>query len=214
MNSNDLTTTGLFNPTLRMSSVEIASLMEKEHKNVLRDIRELIDQEAIDRLRFEPISYLDSMNREQLMYQLDFESTMVLVTGYDPKRRALVINRWAQLERGEVAPAVQSFVQDERITAQDELIRLYRKCEALLDEKIATLTAVKQKRQHRPMTEEEREQIIAMVASGLSQKAVAREMRRSSATVSYLVSERLRAAGANGGQMELFPAGVLEGGEA
>ncbi len=105
MNSNDLITSGLFNSTLRMSSVEIASLMEKNHKDVMRDIRELIDQEAIDRRISAPISYLDSMNREQPMYELDFESTLVLVTGYDPKRRAMVIKRWAQLERGEVLPA-------------------------------------------------------------------------------------------------------------
>ena len=104
MNSTDLTTTSILNPNLRMSSVEIASLMDKEHKNVLRDIRILVEEGAIDRLRFEPISYLDSMNREQSMYQLDFESTMLLITGYDAKRRKLVIQRWMQLERGEALP--------------------------------------------------------------------------------------------------------------
>lgn len=98
-------------------------------------------------------------------------------------------------------------VVNKLLTLQDENIQLHRKYAAVLEEKIATLTAVKQKRVHRPMTDEEKEQIIAMVASGMSQNEVARQMRRSGATV----SERLRTAGANGGQMELFPAGVVDG---
>ncbi len=240
MNGSDLTTNGIFNPILKMSSLEIAELMEKEHKNVLRDIRELIEQGAIDRLRFEPISYLDSMNREQLMFKLDFESTMLLITGYDANRRAKVIHRWAQLERGEAVPLAHSdshtidnlvsTVADlmvdmgkirHTITLQDENIQLHRKYEAVLEEQIATLKEGKRKRVNRPITEEEKLEIVAMVASGMSQNEVARKMRRSSATVSYLVSERLRAAGVSPGgsgaedrQMELFPVGASGGGEA
>lgn len=131
---------------------------------------------------------------------------------------AVEFERWvfdevlpAILQTGSYAVPGQAVDQDKIVSLQAECIDLYRKNAALLEEKIATLSAVKQKRVHRPMTEEERERIIAMVASGMSQKAVAMEMRRSSATVSYLVSERLRAAGTSGVQMELFPAGVLDG---
>lgn len=223
MNGSDLTTSGIFNPTLRMSSLEIAELMEKNHQHVMRDIRELIEQGAIDQSRYGQISYLDSMNREQPLYQLDFESTMLLITGYDANRRAKVINRWVQLERGEAVPAAagQQSGQDRIITTQDEIIRLHRKCEALQDEKIALLEARKKKRVNRPVTEEEKQEIVAMVASGMSQSEVAKKMRRSSATVSYLVSERLRAAGVapippdgDDSQMELFSVSVLGGGEA
>lgn len=77
------------------------------------------------------------------------------------------------------------------------------------------------KRVNRPITEEEKELIVAMVAEGMSQSEVAKKMRRSSATVSYLVSERLRAAGVeprgtekDDRQMELFPVGALDGEEA
>lgn len=108
--------------------------------------------------------------------------------------------------------------QDRIITTQDEIIRLHRKCEALQDEKIALLEARKKKRVNRPVTEEEKQEIVAMVASGMSQSEVAKKMRRSSATVSYLVSERLRAAGVapitpdgDDRQLELFPTGVFPG---
>jgi DNA-directed RNA polymerase specialized sigma24 family protein len=240
MNGNDLTTSGIFNPNLRMSSLEIAELTEKDHRHVMRDIRDFIEQGAIDRSRYGQISYFDSMNREQPMYQLDFESTMLLITGYDVNRRAKVINRWAQLERGEAVPlahsdshaidnlvsAVADLMVDmgkirHAITLQDENIQLHRKYEAVLEEQIATLKEGKRKRVNRPITEEEKELIVAMVAEGMSQSEVAKKMRRSSATVSYLVSERLRAAGVeprgtekDERQMELFPVGALGSEEA
>lgn len=105
MNENNVTTSGLFNPNRRMSSLEIAGLTGKDHKNILRDIRILVDQEAIGRLNFEPSSYLNSQNKEQSLYDLDFRATMILVTGYDVKRRAAVIDRWMKLETGEALPA-------------------------------------------------------------------------------------------------------------
>jgi hypothetical protein len=103
---NHLTTigSGPFDPNLRMSSVEIAELMGKQHGHVMRDIRDLIETGAIDRSSFGEISYLDSMNREQVAYELDFEATLVLITGYDPKRRAEVIRRWKDLETGKALP--------------------------------------------------------------------------------------------------------------
>lgn len=91
----------------RMSSREIADLMGKEHKNVLRDIKSLIEQKAIGRLSFEQSSYTNSQNKEQPEYLLDFDATMTLITGYDAKRRAMVIKRWRELETGEAVPAFQ-----------------------------------------------------------------------------------------------------------
>lgn len=89
-----------------MSSREIAELTGKEHKNVLRDIRDLIEQGAIDRLKIEPISYHDSYGREQTAYELDFDATMTLVTGYNAVLRAKVVKRWRELEEGGAKPAI------------------------------------------------------------------------------------------------------------
>lgn len=81
-----------------MSSREIAELTGKRHDNVLRDIKILIEQGAIDRLSFEAISYKDTYGREQTAYELNFDATMTLVTGYNAVLRAKVIRRWRELE--------------------------------------------------------------------------------------------------------------------
>jgi len=93
-------------PSAKMSSKEIADLMEKRHDNVMRDIKNLIDEKAIGHLSFEESSYLNSQNKEQPMYLLDFQATMTLVTGYDAKRRSIVIDRWMKLETGQAKPAL------------------------------------------------------------------------------------------------------------
>lgn len=91
-----------------MSSREIAELTGKMHKNVIQDIRTLIEQGAIDRLNFQPISYKDSYGREQPEYLLDFDATMTLVTGYNAVLRAKVIKRWRELEEGTAQPITQT----------------------------------------------------------------------------------------------------------
>lgn len=103
----------------RMSTREIAELTGKEHKNVLRDVRNLIERGAIDRLSFEPISYKDRYGREQEAYELNFKATMTLITGYDAPLRSKVIDRWYDLETGSAAPALET---PEQIMAKAILI--------------------------------------------------------------------------------------------
>lgn len=95
----------LFLTTSRMTSLDIAELMDKRHDHVIRDIRKLIDEGAITAPKFGCSEYIDASGKANPMYNLDFEATMVLITGYDAKRRALVIDRWMQLERGDALPA-------------------------------------------------------------------------------------------------------------
>lgn len=90
--------------TKRMSTREIAELTGKEHNHVLRDVRNLIEQGAIGQSNFGQSSYRNIQNKEQPMYELDFDATMTLVTGYDAVLRAKVITRWRELETGEAAP--------------------------------------------------------------------------------------------------------------
>ncbi|MBV5330401.1 MAG: Rha family transcriptional regulator, partial [Chlorobium sp.] len=88
-----------------MTSREIAELAEKEHFHVMRDIKSLIDSGAIGATSFGLSSYKSEQNKDLPMYLLDFRATMTLVTGYDARRRALVINRWVDLENGRATPA-------------------------------------------------------------------------------------------------------------
>ena len=66
-----------------MSSCEIAELCDKEHRNVLADIRTMCEQLELDTLKFERI-YLDSQNREQ---------TLTADDQYDEKLRGLTIRQ-------------------------------------------------------------------------------------------------------------------------
>ena len=86
-----------FNQPPTMSSREIAELCRKEHRNVKRDIEIMCQQLEIDALKFEHI-YFDSMNRKQTEYQLDKESCLCLITGYNAKLRMTIIQRWQELE--------------------------------------------------------------------------------------------------------------------
>lgn len=64
------------------TSMDVAATFGKEHKNVLRDIRELGCSEEFNRLNFEPISYTDSMNRKQEAYAMTRDGFTLLVMGY------------------------------------------------------------------------------------------------------------------------------------
>ena len=83
--------------TLTMTSREIAEVTGKEHKNVKRDIENMLNELNEDALTFERI-YIDSMNRKQTEYVLDKEHTECLVTGYSAMLRMKVIKRMHELE--------------------------------------------------------------------------------------------------------------------
>lgn len=65
-----------------VTSLDIAETFGKEHKNVLKDIRELECSEEFGRLNFEQTSYTDSFNRKQPMYYITRDGFTLLVMGY------------------------------------------------------------------------------------------------------------------------------------
>lgn len=102
------------NPT--MSSREIAELTGKEHKNVKRDIENMLADLKEDALTFERI-YLDSMNRQQNEYVLDREHTECLVTGYNAMLRMKVIKRRHELEGNQHPALPQTLPEALRLAA-------------------------------------------------------------------------------------------------
>ena len=83
-----------------MSSREIAEITGKEHRSVMRDIRTMFEQMEIstDLCRSFEGTFIDNMNREKSCYNLPRRECEILITGYDIKRRAAVIDRWFALE--------------------------------------------------------------------------------------------------------------------
>lgn len=82
-----------------MSSLEIAKLTQKKHFHVLRDIENLIGQAAISPSKIGLSNYKTDRGKTYPIYNLNFEATMTLITGYDALRRSMVITRWVELEK-------------------------------------------------------------------------------------------------------------------
>ncbi|WP_158891924.1 MULTISPECIES: phage regulatory protein/antirepressor Ant [unclassified Pseudomonas] len=130
---NDLILTG---NTLTMSSREIAELVEKQHKDVIRDIRVMqkaLEEDGADlrHLREEK----DGRGYTSAFY-LDKDLTETLITGYSIPLRHKVIRRLHELERI-IAPVLalappQSFSAALRLAA-DQAEQLERQ-QAALDE--------------------------------------------------------------------------------
>lgn len=70
------------------TSLIIAAIFEKEHRNVCRDIESLSCSEEFNTLNFERISYVDSMSREQKAYNMTKDGFSFLVMGYTGVRAA------------------------------------------------------------------------------------------------------------------------------
>lgn len=80
-----------------MSSVEIAELCGKQHKNVMRDITKIFNE-----LKFEPVdfsgTYVDAKGETRPCYYLPKRECLILVSGYSTALRAKIIDRWQELE--------------------------------------------------------------------------------------------------------------------
>lgn len=93
-----------------MLSTEIAVLAEKNHQHVMRDIRVIIDQLQKDSPNldsgFKSSTYLAGNGKQEKCYELDYEATMIVLTGYDVVARAKVIKRWQELESASQKPGI------------------------------------------------------------------------------------------------------------
>lgn len=65
-----------------VTSLDIAETFEKEHKNVLKDIRELACSEDFRRLNFEQSEYINQQNHKQPMYYITRDGFTLLAMGY------------------------------------------------------------------------------------------------------------------------------------
>lgn len=84
-------------PTKTMSSREIAELTGKEHKNVLADIRRMLEDLGAASAEFSA-DLPDSYGRAQAGFNLPKRETLILVSGYSVTMRARIIDRWQELE--------------------------------------------------------------------------------------------------------------------
>jgi Rha family phage regulatory protein len=84
-----------------MSSLEIAALTGKEHSDVLKDIRRILEEAEIGLGGFTS-SYKNSQNKEQPCFNLPRRECDLVVSGYSVKYRLAIIDRWQELEAMQV----------------------------------------------------------------------------------------------------------------
>ena len=116
-----------------MTSLEIAEITGKEHKNVVRDIRDEIEKleetgiegiltDSEGRLIFEPTSFIDKWNREQVMYRLTVPGIYQIMARYSAHIRRLIIIKLELL--AEIAKFGQRDLSEERnIDSLHEIMR-------------------------------------------------------------------------------------------
>lgn len=112
----------LAHETGKMSSLEIAELTGRTHKNVIRDIKNLLKQ-GVNELNFEPVNYKDAKGEERPMYNLTKKGCLILASGYNAVLREKIIDRWEALETGKATPMYQvpqSFADALMLAAQQQ----------------------------------------------------------------------------------------------
>jgi len=100
-----------------MSTREIAQLTGKSHDNVLRDARRLAAEGV---LKSEETQYTHPQNGQSYPeFLLSQRDTLVLVSGYNAKLRAKIIDRWQELEARVLAEVQipQTFAEALRLAA-------------------------------------------------------------------------------------------------
>lgn len=109
-----------------MTSVMLAGLVEKEHKNVLVDVRKLVEfytqtysaEKSADLIKSS--TYVDSLGRTYPCFELSKDACLDLVTGYSLPHRHAVNQRWQELEQ--TASADQSKLPQTYIEALEALL--------------------------------------------------------------------------------------------
>lgn len=66
----------------------VAKVFGKQHKNVLRDLREIFEtgDEEFNRLNFELVEYIDKKGEKRPMFEMTKDGFMLLVMGYKTKK--------------------------------------------------------------------------------------------------------------------------------
>lgn len=103
-----------------MTSREIAELTGKQHKDVLHDIRKMLEDLGLTSADFSA-DLPDAYGRLQPAFRLPKRECLILVSGYSVQMRARIIDRWQELESGAApaAPALpRTFAEALRLAAE------------------------------------------------------------------------------------------------
>ena len=90
----------LINNVERMTSIEIAEVTGKQHKNVMQAIRNMEPAwEKVNGLKFQLVEYRDKKGELRPCYSLTKTECLYIATKFNDEARAKLVLRWEQLER-------------------------------------------------------------------------------------------------------------------
>ena len=114
---------------LTMSTLEIAELTGKQHKDVLHDTRKMLTELEIAAADFSATaSYtVNNATRTREVFNLDKELTFTLIAGYNVKLRNAIVKRWQELEA-----AKQPLLPTDYISALEHLLEAKKNEQKLL----------------------------------------------------------------------------------
>ena len=121
---------------LTMTSREIAELTGKDHSNVMRDIRAMVEAISMDS-NLNPCAksttYEGKDGRQYPQYELDKDTCLTLLLGYDAVARMKVVRRWQALEAG-AAPMLNMRDPRQMAMAALQLIEVNQELQATIDQ--------------------------------------------------------------------------------
>ena len=86
-----------------MTSLEIAQVTGKQHKNVMQAIRNMEPAwEKVNGLKFQLVNYRDQKGELRPCYQLTKTECLYIATKFNDEARAKLVLRWEELEEDEV----------------------------------------------------------------------------------------------------------------
>ena len=108
-----------------MTSLEIAELTGKQHKNVMQAIRNMEPAwEKVNGLKFQLIEYKDNRGRLKPCYSLTKTECLYIATKFNDEARAKLVLRWEELERANALNEKLERRNEKFLPAPKEIIRL------------------------------------------------------------------------------------------
>lgn len=104
-----------------MTSLEIAEITGKAHKDVMRSIRNMgVAWEKVNGRKFALVDYTDSKGEKRPCYQLTKTECLYIATKFNDEARAKLVVRWEELEKMNTPQVPQSFAEALMLAAKQQ----------------------------------------------------------------------------------------------
>lgn len=107
---NELTT--IVDNDERMTSLQIAEVTGKAHKNVMQAIRKMESAWLkVNELKFQLVEYVDQKGESRPCYSLTKEECLYIATKFNDEARAKLVRRWKELEEAHRPAVPQNYLE-------------------------------------------------------------------------------------------------------